>query len=263
MGTRLEHKVALITGAGTGIGAATAKRFSEEGATVVLCGRRVEPLESVVEEISVAGGRAEAVSLDVSDEILFTRTINEVAEKYGRLDILVNNAYSMVGASIIDSSTADWHANFRVSLDATFFGIRAAMPLIGRQGGAIVNLSSVCGQLGAPYTAGYGAAKAGVISLTRTAALEGAPLNIRVNAVVPGVILTPGTETALPTDKAQRNTAAGVPLRRLGDPREVANTILFLSSDESSYITGIALNVDGGKTCELSSGASMDAFDAT
>ena len=263
MTQRLENKVAFINGAGTGIGAATATRVAQDGAVVVLCGRRLEPLQLVVQEISAAGGRAEAFSLDASEEQALTRAINETAKKYGHLDILVNNAYSMVGASIVDSSTEDWRANFTVSLDATFFGIRAALPLIGRQGGAIVNLSSVCGQLGAPYTAGYGAAKAGVLSLTRTAALEGAPMNVRVNAVVPGVVLTPGSEAVLPTEEAQNATAAGVPLRRLGDPREVANTILFLASDEASYITGVALNVDGGKTCELSTGANMDAFDAT
>lgn len=263
MGKRLQDKVAIITGAGTGIGAATAKRFAEEGAAVVLCGRRIQPLQSVVSEILALGGSAEAVVLDVSDEHAFTRVINDTADKYKRLDILVNNAYSMVGASLVESSTADWRANFTVSLDAAFFGIRAAMPLIGRQGGAIVNISSVCGQLGAPFTAGYGAAKAGVISLTRTAALEGANSNVRVNAVVPGVILTPGAQAALPTEKARQATAGNIPLRRLGDPHEVANAILFLVSEESSYITGIALNVDGGKTCELSSGANMDAFDAT
>lgn len=263
MTKRLENKVALITGAGSGIGAATALRFAEEGALVVLCGRRQEPLQSVAKEICAAGGCAEVLPLDAADEVAFTQALNDITEKHGRLDILVNNAYSMVGASIVDSSTADWRANFTVSLDATFFGIRAAMPLIARQGGAIVNISSVCGQLGAPYTAGYGAAKAGVLSLTRTAALEGAPANVRVNAVVPGVVLTPGAEAALPTEDAQRATAAGVPLRRLGDPREVANTILFLASDEASYITGVALNVDGGKTCELASGASMDAFEAS
>lgn len=263
MTARLDSKVALITGAGTGIGAATAKRFAEEGAFVVLCGRRIEPLNSVVDDIRGAGGSAEAVSLDAADEEAFTQVLKDTAAKHGRLDILVNNAYSMVGASIVDSSTEDWRANFTVSLDATFFGIRAAMPLVARQGGAIVNISSVCGQLGTPYTAGYGAAKAGVISLTRTAAIEGAPSNVRVNAVVPGVVLTPGTEAALPTKEAQRATAAGIPLRRLGEPSEVANTILFLASDEASYITGVALNVDGGKICELSSSANMNTFDAT
>jgi NAD(P)-dependent dehydrogenase (short-subunit alcohol dehydrogenase family) len=129
--------------------------------------------------------------------------------------------------------------------------------------GAIVNLSSVCGVLGAMYTAGYGAAKAGVISFTRTAALEGAPHNIRVNAVIPGVAMTPGTEAALPTRAAQLATAAGIPLRRIADPVEVANAVLFLASDEASYITGTQIVVDGGKTCELATGAaSMDDFDA-
>ena len=120
MAQRLANKVALITGAGTGIGAATAKRFAQEGATVVLCGRRLEPLQAVAREISAAGGRAEAVALDASDEQAFTRAIQDAAEKFGHLDILVNNAYSMVGAAIVDSSNEDWRANFTVSLFSAF-----------------------------------------------------------------------------------------------------------------------------------------------
>ncbi len=132
-----------------------------------------------------------------------------------------------------------------------------------QKSGAIVNVSSVCGLLGAPYTAAYGAAKAAVISFTRTAALEGAAHNIRSNVVIPGVVMTPSTEAAIPGEQAQRATAMGVPLRRIADPLEVANAILFLASDEASYITGTSLVVDGGKTCELSSAANMEDFDAT
>jgi meso-butanediol dehydrogenase / (S,S)-butanediol dehydrogenase / diacetyl reductase len=133
-----------------------------------------------------------------------------------------------------------------------------------QKSGAIVNVSSVCGLLGSMYTAAYGAAKAGVLSFTRTAALEGAAHNIRVNAVVPGVVLTPSTEAAIPSRAAQLATAAGVPLRRIAEPVEIANTILFLASDEASYITGTNIVVDGGKTCELATGAAtMNEFDAT
>ena len=262
---RLPNKVAIITGGGTGIGAATARRFAEEGARVVVCGRRIEPLEQTVNAIRVAGGAAEARILDVSDAQAFADLAAAVEHEHGRLDILVNNAYSMVGAMITGMSPEDWHANFRVTLDGAFYGTRAVFPAMERRkSGAIVNVSSVCGLLGAMYTAAYGAAKAGVLSFTRTAALEGAAHNIRVNAVVPGVVMTPGTEAALPTRAAQLATAAGVPLRRIADPVEVANAILFLASDEASYITGTQLVVDGGKTCELATGAaSMNDFDAT
>lgn len=265
MAGRLEGKVALITGGGTGIGAATARRFAEEGATVIVCGRRIEPLEQVAHAIQADGGSARAVVLDVSDRQAFADVVAGIERDQGRLDILVNNAYSMVGGMIADMNEDDWHSSFRVSLDGTFYGTQAAFHVMERQrGGAIVNISSVCGLLGSMYTAAYGAAKAGVLSFTRTAALEGAPHNIRVNAVVPGVAMTPGTEAAIPTREAQLATAAGIPLRRIADPVEVANAILFLASDEASYITGIQLVVDGGKTCELATGAaSMDDFDAT
>lgn len=264
MAGRLEGKVALITGGGTGIGAATAQRFAQEGARVIVCGRRIEPLEQVVRAIRDTGGTARAALLDVSDRQAFADVVQGVEHEEGRLDILVNNAYSMVGATIVDMSEDDWRASFRVSLDGTFFGIQAAFRVMEHQrGGAIVNVSSVCGLLGSMYTSAYGAAKAGVLSLTRTAALEGAPHNIRVNSVIPGVVMTPGTEMALPTREAQLATAAGVPLRRIADPVEVANAILFLASDEASYITGTQLVVDGGKTCELQTGsASMGDMDA-
>jgi NAD(P)-dependent dehydrogenase (short-subunit alcohol dehydrogenase family) len=265
MAGRLEGKIALVTGGGTGIGAATARRFAEEGATVVVCGRRIEPLEQTVGAVVDAGGDARAMVLDVTDQAAFRQLAARIEAELGRIDILVNNAYSMVGG-MIDSTTAeDWHACFRVTLDGTFYGTQAVLPAMQHQhGGAIVNVASVCGLLGAMYTAAYGAAKAGVLSFTRTAALEGAPHNIRVNAVVPGVALTPSTEAAIPSRAAQLATAAAIPLRRIAEPVEVANAILFLASDEASYITGTSLVVDGGKTCELATGAAtMSDFDAT
>lgn len=263
MAGRLEGKVAIITGGGTGIGAAAARRFAEEGARVVVCGRRIEPLEQTVAAISESGGSAVARVLDVSDANAFAELALAIERDFGRIDILVNNAYSMVGGMIAYTSPEEWHSTFRVTLDGTFYGTRAVFPVMERQkSGAIVNLSSVCGVLGAMYTAAYGAAKAGVISFTRTAALEGAPHNIRVNVVIPGVAMTPGTEAALPTKAAQLATAAGIPLRRIADPVEVANAILFLASDEASYITGTQIVVDGGKTCELATGAAaMEDFD--
>lgn len=264
MSNRLENKVAMITGGGSGIGAAVAKRFAEEGAKVIVCGRRPEPLNLVVESITADNGHAIAQPLDVSDAAAFKRAIQVVQEKYGRLDVLVNNAYSMVAGTIKDMPAEDWQSCFQTTMNGTFFGTQAAMPLMEQQrGGSIVNVSSVCGLLGAPYTAAYGAAKAAVISFTRTAALEGAPFNIRSNVVVPGVVMTPSTEAALPDERSQRATALGVPLRRIADPLEVANAVLFLASDEASYITGTSLIVDGGKTCELSSAANMEDFDAT
>lgn len=250
---RLKDKVAIVTGAGTGIGAATAIRFAEEGATVMVCGRRPGPLEEVVSQIRAAGGKAEARSVDVGDEAAFTALINDTAEKYGRLDVLVNNAVVATGGPIARLSTEDWHASFRVTLDGTFFGVRAAMPIMMKQGGgSIVNVASVCGLLGSLYTAGYSSAKAAVINFTRVAALEGARHNVRVNVIAPGAVHTPAFEAAVRDEKAREATANGIPLGRVGQPRELANAILFMASDESSFITGALLAVDGGKTCELS-----------
>lgn len=257
MAKRLQDKVAIITGGGTGIGAATAERFAEEGArVVVVMGRRIEPLNEVVERIRATGAEAVAMSVDVSEEQQFEDAIREVKERYGRVDILVNNAVSVVSGMIEKLSTSHWHANFRATLDGTFFGTRAVFPIMRKQGGGvIVNVSSVCGLLGTFMMAGYTAAKAGVINFTRTAALEGAPHNIRVNCVVPGAVLTPPTIAVNPDERSMQATANAIPLKRIGDPRELANAILFMASDESSYITGQPLVVDGGKTIELSAGS--------
>jgi len=254
MGNRLANKVAIITGAGTGIGAASAIRFAEEGARVVVCGRRSGPLEEVVAEITAAGGSAEARPLDVGDEHAFTAAINETAAKYGRLDILVNNAVVAGGGGLIAKlSTEDWLSSFRVTLDGTFYGVRAAMPIMMRQnGGSIVNVASVCGLLGSLYTAGYSSAKAAVINFTRVAALEGARHNVRVNVIAPGAVFTPSFEASVPEGKAREATANAIPLGRVGQSRELADAILFMASDEASFITGTMLPVDGGKTCELS-----------
>jgi meso-butanediol dehydrogenase / (S,S)-butanediol dehydrogenase / diacetyl reductase len=258
MGERLKGKVAIVTGAGTGIGAATARRFAQEGAVVVLCGRRPEPLQQVAGEINQAGGRAEAAPLDVADEAGFTRIIRDTAAKHGRLDILVNNAVVAGGGMIADMSTPDWHSNFTATLDGTFFGVRAALPIMSQQkSGSIVNVASVCGLLGSPGTAGYSSAKAAVINFTRVAALEGARSNVRVNVVAPGAVFTPSFEASVPAGKAREMTAAGIPLGRVADPVELANAILFLASDEASFITGITLVADGGKTCELSLATSL------
>jgi len=257
MGERLAGKVAVITGAGTGIGAATAERFAAEGARVILCGRRQKPLTETAARIESAGGIAQASTVDVSDEEQFAGILQKVFESEGRMDILVNNAFSYAGGMIADTSTEDWRTCFRTSLDGAFFGVRAVIPGMQAQGGgSIVNISSVMGLLGAAGSAGYGAAKAALIQFTRIAALEGARGGVRVNVVVPGVVMTPSTQAALPNKAAERATAQSVPLGRIAESSEVANAILFLASGESSYITGATLVVDGGKTCELNTGAS-------
>lgn len=248
---RLQGKVAFVTGAGTGIGAATAIRFAQEGATVVICGRRKEPLDAVVAQITAAGGRAEAVQADVSDEAGFTAALEAAAQRHGRFDILVNNAMAYSWGAIEATSTADWHSNFSTSVDGTFWGTRTAMKLMKERGGAIINVSSICGLLGTAWMSGYSAAKAAIINFSRAAAAEGAPSGIRVNVVIPAVVETPATAGMLADEASRQNTEKLIPMGRVGQPQELANAILFLASDEASYITGAALPVDGGRSAVL------------
>lgn len=251
MAGRLQGKVAFITGAGTGIGAATARRFAAEGATVVICGRRREPLQQVVDEINKAGGKAEAVQADVGVEAQIVGAIEGAAQRHGHLDILVNNAMAYTWGALDAMSTDDWHANFTTSVDGTFWGTRTAMKLMKASGGAIVNLSSICGVLGTAWMSGYSAAKAAIINFSRAAAAEGAATGIRVNVVVPAVVETPATSGMLADEAARRNTEKLIPMGRVGQPEELANAILFLASDEAAYVTGVALPVDGGRSAVL------------
>lgn len=251
MAGRLQDKVAFVTGGGSGIGAATARRFAQEGAIVVVCGRRAEPLEAMVATIVAAGGRAEAVVADVSDEAAFTAAIASAAQRHGRLDVLVNNAMAYTWGAIEETSTADWHANFSTSVDGTFWGTREALRLMKGKGGAIVNVSSICGSLGMPWMAGYSAAKAAIDNFSRAAAAEGAAHSIRVNVVIPAVVETPATAGMLADEASRRNTEKLIPMGRVGQPEELANAILFLASDEASYVTGACLPVDGGRSSVL------------
>ena len=252
MSKRLEGKTAFVTGGGSGIGAATAERFAQEGAMVVICGRRKDPLDEVVARIKAAGGSVEAIVADVGNEAQFVGALEQTAKKHGSLDILVNNAMAYSWGAIDSTSTADWHSNFATTVDGTFWGTRTAMGLMRAQGsGSIINLASICGQFGTPWMAGYSAAKAAVINFSRAAASEGASHNIRCNVVSPGVVETPATAGMLTDDKTRTNTEKLIPLKRVGQPVEVANAILFLASDEASYITGASLPVDGGRSSEL------------
>ncbi len=251
MAGRLQGKVAFVTGGGTGIGAATARRFAQEGATVVICGRRREPLDEVVAAIRAAGGQAEGAQADVSDEAQIVGAIEAAATRHGRLDVLVNNAMAYTWGALDSTTTADWRANFTTSVDGTFWGTRTAMKLMKERGGSIVNLSSICGTLGTAWMAGYSAAKAAIINFTRAAAAEGAASGIRVNAVIPAVVETPATAGMLADENSRMGTEKLIPMGRVGQPEELANAILFLASDEASYVTGAALPVDGGRSAVL------------
>ncbi len=251
MSKRLEGKIAFVTGGGSGIGAATAERFAQEGATVVICGRRKQPLDEVVARIKAAGGSAEAIVADVGNEAQFVGALEQTAKKHGSLDILVNNAMAYTWGGIDGMTTADWHANFTTSVDGTFWGTRTALKLMAGKGGSIVNISSICGTLGTPYMSGYSAAKAAIINFSRAAAAEGAAAGIRVNVVIPAVVETPATAGMLADEASRKTTEKLIPMGRVGQSRELANAVLFLASDEASYVTGAALPVDGGRSAVL------------
>ncbi|NMG76458.1 SDR family NAD(P)-dependent oxidoreductase [Aromatoleum diolicum] len=251
MSGKLHGQVAFVTGGGSGIGAATARRLAADGATVVICGRRKEPLDEVVAGIVARDGKAEAVVVDVGNETQFVTALEDTAKRHGRLDILVNNAMAFTWGAIESTSTADWHANFTTSVDGTFWGTRTAMKLMKGRGGAIVNLSSICGTLGTPWMAGYSAAKAAIINFSRAAAAEGAAEGIRVNVVIPAVVETPATAGMLADEKSRRTTEKLIPMGRVGQPDELAAAVAFLAGPDASYITGVALPVDGGRSAVL------------
>lgn len=251
MTKRLESKIAIVTGGSAGIGAATATRMAEEGATVVVFGRREEPLKALVAKIVEQGGKAAYKVADVSDELTFVRAIDAVAKEHGRLDIMVNNAAAFTWGAVTEMTTEDWHANFKTTVDGTFWGTRKAMQLMQDTGGSIVNISSICGTFGTAWMAGYSAAKAAVTNFSRAVASEGALANIRCNVVIPGVIETDATAGMLSSDESRAGTSKLIPMRRVGTATELANAVLFLASDEASYITGASLPVDGGRSSDL------------
>jgi NAD(P)-dependent dehydrogenase (short-subunit alcohol dehydrogenase family) len=247
MALRMEGKVAFVTGASQGIGEATAVRLAEEGARVVACARRSGPLENLAEKIRVANGHVETLTLDVGDLAALSRAIQDIAQRYGRLDALVNNAVALRYGMVTDMTLEDWQYTIHTNLDSVFVSTQAAMRIMKAQGGgAIVNVSSLFATRACAATAAYSAAKAGILQLTRVASIEGGPYNVRVNAMAPGVLDTPAARNWGAPGALERIGLA-TPIPRIGEARDGANAILYLLSDEAKYVTGICLPVDGGK----------------
>ena len=253
MSQRLKGKIAVVTGAGSGIGEATARLMAREGAIVVLADRAAPAAEAVARDIAAQGGTAEAREVDVGDAAAMRQMIEAVAQRHGRLDVLVNNAGYGIAANVVDTAEDDWARLMRVNVDGVFHGCKYAIPIMRRQGGgAIVNTASAGALVGLRERAAYCASKGAVAALTRAMALDHATEGIRINCVAPGTIESPYfreiyARSADP--KALRATlAARQPMNRLGSPEEVARAIVFLASDDASFATGSTLVLDGGLT---------------
>lgn len=252
MSGRLAGRVALVTGAGSGIGAAIARRLAQEGALVVATDLRPEAAAATAQAIRADSGQAEAFGLDVTVEGAATAVVAAVTERFGSVDVLVNNAGAGVAGGPLEMDLATWDRMLRLNLTGCFLAMQAVLPgMIERGRGSIVNISSVNGIV-AVGEEPYSAAKAGLVNLTRNIAIRYGPSGIRANVICPGTIRTPNWIPRLharPDLEPRLN--AWYPLRRIGEPQDVADAVLFLASDESAWITGVMLPVDGGLTAGM------------
>jgi NAD(P)-dependent dehydrogenase (short-subunit alcohol dehydrogenase family) len=251
----LEGRAALVTGATSGIGRATALRFAEEGARVALVARSAEGLKEVAGEIKSNGGEAFEISADVMNESDAERAVSETVERFGGLDVLVNAAGIISNGTVETTTLADWDTMMNVNLRSVFHLMQLSAPHLEKRPGNVVNVSSVTGLRAFPGVLAYCVSKAGVDQLTRCAALELAPKGVRVNAVNPGVVVT---EIHKRGGMNEENYAAFLersktthPIGRVGRPEEVAELILYLASDRAAWITGATYSIDGGRaqTC--------------
>ncbi len=243
----LKNKIALITGAGSGIGEATTLLFARNGSSVMLADMNTEGAERVLAEVKKNGGKGAVVKADVSNAADCEHMVAETVKQFGRLDIAVNNAGIGGPMALIgDYPIEGWDKVISINLSGAFYGMRYQIPaMLKNKGGAIVNMASVLGKVGFPTSAAYVAAKHGIVGLTENAALEYATQGIRVNAVGPGFIKTPLLDDNL-TKEQMKGIAALHPMKRLGTAEEVAELVLWLASDKASFVTGSYYNVDGG-----------------
>ncbi|TAN33871.1 SDR family oxidoreductase [bacterium] len=246
---KLEKKVAIVTGGGSGIGRATCLRFSEEGASLVVVDQNAGAAEKVVGEIRAAGGAAHALGGDVSAPETNRRMVAEAVSRFGGLDILVNNAAAVLQREVVDMSDEEWDRMIRVDLYGPFYGSReAARQMVSQgRGGRILHTSSLLALQSRSLQAAYSAAKAGLIGFTRSLAIELGRHAITVNCVLPGHIRTPLTEPMF-TPPIQKAFEDRIPLGQLGRPEWIAGVFTFLASDDGRYVTGEAITADGGFT---------------
>ena len=255
MAVRLSGKVALITGGTSGIGEATARVFAREGAKVAITGRRRELGEAVVAEIEQSGGEAIFVAADVTRAEDCRRSIDQTIAAYGHIDILFNNAGIVTQGTLEETSEEEWTRTFDVNVKGTYLTTKLVLPIMRAQGGGvIVNNASDWGIVGGPHYAAYSASKGAVVLLTKSVALEVARDNIRVNAICPGDTYVERWRVderhadSMDFEEELKAMGAELPIGRVGAAEEIARSVLFLASDDSSFMTGAALIVDGGNT---------------
>ncbi|HJZ64676.1 MAG TPA: SDR family NAD(P)-dependent oxidoreductase [Candidatus Acidoferrum sp.] len=250
--TRLAGKVSLITGGGTGIGRGTALAFAREGAKVAVAGRRLKKLQEVVNEIKATGGEAIAVACDVTRAADAQNAVRNAVETFGKLDVLVNNAGVLSVSTIEEIPEDEWDRLIDANLKGPFLMCRAALPEFRKVGGgAIVNVGSVLGLVAMKKRAAYCASKGGVTLLTKAIAIDHGHENIRANCICPSIVETDLVSELFKTPGGERSKLdrlATIPLGRFGKPNDIAGLAVFLASDESSWLTGAAIPVDGGLT---------------
>lgn len=246
---RLKDKVAIITGAASGIGKATAKLFAEHGAKIVVADIDIDGGEQTVADIQDVGHVARFIKTDVTIKVDTQNVVAQTVDSFGKLDILFNNAGIAMRLSVSELPEDDWHRCLDVNLHGVFLCAKAAIPAMQKNGGGvIINMSSIYGLVGADVRAAYVASKGAVTNLTRGMALDYAQDNIRVNCICPGFVETPLVAGVIKTPNEYQKLADKHPMRRLGQPVEIAYGALYLASDESAFVTGIALPIDGGYT---------------
>jgi NAD(P)-dependent dehydrogenase (short-subunit alcohol dehydrogenase family) len=246
---RLQDKVAIITGGGTGIGRGIALLFAKEGARVVLAGRRIEPLQKTVEEIQKLGGQALAVSADVAIMQEVATLMDKAVGEYGSIDILVNNAGVYLPHDALSLTDEEWDSVMSVDLKGVWHCSKAALPHMLKKGrGKIINVSSIAGLIGFEQSAAYCAAKGAVINLTREMALDYAPKHIYVNGIAPGVIESDMTKPMLTDEKSRQSFIEKTPVGRVGSPADIGHCAVYLASEESDFVVGQTIVVDGGWT---------------